>query len=459
MANILILYDYRQYPVRATVRDHLYSFKKYSSHRCFYLNVGMCEIPWYVKKISWDLIIFHTIFLSSRWTRELFVRNTEKVRFLKYSNAIKVALPQDEFLNTDLVCDFINEFGIDHVFSVASEAEWPVIYRTVDSQKVKFHKVLTGYMDDSLINKVSRIAKSMPVERPIDIGYRAYRAAFWLGQHGALKWLVADVFKEKAPQRGLVVDISTRDEDVIPGDNWYRFLLRCKYQLGVEGGASILDWDGTYRKKTEEYLAQHPQATFEEVEKACFPGAEGSLRLHAISPRHFECCLTKTCQVLVEGDYDGVLAPGKHYIELKRDFSNLDEVLDIIARDELRGEITARAWQDIVESRNYTYRGFVDYVIKESLGRVALRSRSPILAIWNFIVYYWALLEDEGTWFYMIPAEHSHRRLVPFLLYHPFPGRRSLVFFVYPLVYPVVKLVSCAIQRLRVNLHLQKHRR
>jgi hypothetical protein len=398
MTNMLILYYYPQYPVRATIRDHLYSFRRHSSHRCFYLDVAVRGIPWYVKKIRWDLIIFHTTFLSARWNRTHFVRNVEKMGFLRSSDAIKVALPQDEFINMDLVCDFINQFGISHVFSVAPESEWSVIYRTVDFQKVKFHKVLTGYIDDSLINKVSRIAKSMPAERTIDIGYRAHRALLWLGRHGALKWLITDVFKEKAPQRGLVVDVSTRAEDTILGDDWYRFLLRCKYQLGVEGGASILDWDGTYRKKTEEYLAQHPQATFEEVEKACFPGAEGSLRLHAISPRHFECCLTKTCQVLVEGDYDGVLAPGKHYIELKRDFSNVDEVLDVIARDELREGITTRAWQDIVESGKYTYKSFANYVIDNSLANSAPRAQSSWSAIWQSVIYYWMLLADKLSW-------------------------------------------------------------
>ena len=238
----------------------------------------------------------------------------------------------------------------------------------------------------------------MPAERPIDIGYRAYRAAFWFGRHGTLKWKIADVFKEKAPQRGLVVDISTRDEDVIRGDDWYRFLLRCKYQLGVEGGASIFDWDGTYRKRTEEYIAQHPNATFEETEKACFPDADDTLRYFAISPRHFECCVTKTCQVLVEGDYNGVLAPGKHYIELKRDFSNLDEVLDIIARDELREEITARAWQDIVESGKYTYKSFANYVIDNSLANSKPRAQSSWSTIWQSVIYYWMLLRDRLSW-------------------------------------------------------------
>lgn len=398
MANILILYYYHQYPVRATHLDHLYCFAEYSSHRCFYLNVATQRIPTYVKRFRWDLIIIHTLLLSTRFTRELFVKNIKKVHFLKDSEAVKIALPQDEFINMDLVCNFIKEFGVSHVFSVSPESEWSVIYRTLDPQQITLHKVLTGYIGESLTTKIGKLSQSMPTERPIDIGYRAYRAAFWLGRHGVLKRSIADIFQEKAPQKSLVADISTRFEDTIPGDDWYRFLLRCKYQIGVEGGASIFDWDGTYRKRAEDYLIQNPDAKFEEVESACFPGMDGSLKYFAISPRHLECCVTKTCQVLVEGNYSGVLLPGKHYIELKRDFSNLDEILNIIAKDELRDDMTAAAWQDVVESRKYTYRGFVDYLIANSLSGFPPRSISIYSAIVQLIIYYWMLIQDRVSW-------------------------------------------------------------
>lgn len=420
MANILILYNHYTSPVRATHYEHLYSFKKYSSHRYFYINIYIRKIPWYLKKLHWDLIIFHTSFLSSRWFRNNFIKNTEKIRFLKDNDAIKVALPQDEFINMDLVCDFINKFRINHVFSVAPESEWPLIYRTVDLQKVKLHKVLTGYIDDAVINKINKVLKRMPAKRPIDVGYRAKRAAFCLGRHGALKWRVADIIKEKAIQRGLLVDISTRVEDTISGDAWYRFLLRCKYQIGVEGGASILDWDGTYKNNTEEYLTNFPDASFYEVERACFPGADGSLRLYALAPRHLDACITKTCQVLVEGDYDGVLIAGKHFVEVKRDLSNLDEVLDIIAEDELREDITVRAWQDIVESGKYSYRQFVEYIMQITLGEHDLRQKTLSQIIYEVALWRLEQLFDRISRFIVAILSYTRRaikRVLPDKIY------------------------------------------
>lgn len=419
MRNILVIYRCRQYPLRATIREHLYSFQRHSDARCFYLNVSVRKVPRWLQGIPFDLIVFHTTFLSTRWSLKAFAKLIEKARELKEIAAVKIALPQDEFIHTDILCNFINEFGIDYVFSVSPESEWPKIYKTVDFNKVKFFNVLTGYLDDATVAKINALAKSVP-NRPVDIGYRAWRAAPWLGRHGYLKAQIDNVFQREAPKWGLITDISTRPEDTFLGDDWYRFLLRCKYTIGIEGGASILDRDGSIKKKTEDYLVQHPEASFEEVEAACFPNLDGSLGLFAISPRHLEACATRTCQVLVEGDYNGALVAGKHYIELKRDLSNINQVLDIIKQDELRSEITERAYRDIVESERYTYKRFVEFIIGESLRHLVLKSSSSQKPIWSQLVYYYAQLVDTLSWievvlfrYLIIPLYHTLSDILP----------------------------------------------
>src|ERR1043165_8986605 len=360
--NILVLYNCEELPLRATVRDHLYSLRRYSPHRCFYLNVMVQGVPWYIGKVRFDLIVFHTIFLSARWSLDGFRHLLGKARALKHVDAVKVAVPQDEFIHTDVLCDFINEFKIECVFSAASEPDRRKIYAGVAPGAVRFFQVLTGYLDDETVRRVNRLAESAPA-RTVDVGYRAWRSEPWLGRHGLLKSEIAELFQREAPRKGLVTDISTRGEDTFLGDAWYEFLLRCKYMIGVEGGASILDRDGAIKRRTEEYLARHPGAGFEEVEANCFPNLDGSLRLFAISPRHLEACSTRTCQVLVEGGYNGILKPGLHYIELRRDLGNLEEVLETMRRDEAREEIVERAYRDVVASGRYSYRSFVELVL------------------------------------------------------------------------------------------------
>jgi hypothetical protein len=397
MANILIVYYYKsEYPIRATSADHLYCFKTYSEHNCFYLNVAVRRVPSYLLRVKFDLIVFTTLFLSGRWDRNGFRETLRRIAPLKALDAVRVALPQDEFLNTDLLCDFINEFRIDCVFSVAPESEWETIYPNVDRERVKFMVVLTGYLDEHTVEKINGLA-AKPEARTIDIGYRAWRGAPWLGRHGVLKAEIAEVFEEKAPLKGLVTDVSTRPEDTFLGDAWYEFMLRCKYIIGVEGGASILDRDGTIRKRTDEYTQAHPSAAFDQIEAECFPGLDGKLKLFAISPRHLEACATRTCQVLIEGSYNGILEPGAHYIELKRDFSNLDEVLESIRKDDLRKEITDRAYREIVESGRYTYESFVRGVTEQSLELASSTVNSQDSRDAR-LVYRWMRMADKLSW-------------------------------------------------------------
>ena len=356
--STLVVYNLMQHPLRSTIRDHLYAFRRYGTGRTYYLNLAVRDVPRWVAEADFDTVVFHTSFLSQRWIPELFTDQLERASALRKLGRARIALPQDEFLRSGMLSDFVNDWEIDHVLSVAPESEWPKIYGRVDRRRTRISLTLTGFLSDATVSRIERIV-ARTVERPVDVGYRAWAGAPWLGRHGMLKRRIGEVFAEAAPAEGLVADISMDDADVLNGDDWFRFLASCKYTIGVEGGATILDEEGKFKERTDAYLAEHPNAGFDEIEQNCFPGEDGKLRLLAISPRHLEACATRTCQVLVEGEYSGVLAPNRHYIELKRDLSNVDEVLDLMKSDEVRDRLIENAYHDVVASGRWTYRGFV----------------------------------------------------------------------------------------------------
>ena len=354
----LNVYSLLLHPLRSTAEDYLYSFRRYGSGRQLYLNLAVREVPDWAREVPIDLVVFQTTFFSERWIPEVFARIAERAEPLRGVGRVRVALPQDEYTGGEQLNEFLKDYEIDHVFSLAPPSEWPKIYPRLDRKRVAISRSLPGYLADDTAKRIERIVDRTR-ERPVEIGYRAWSGAPWLGRHGVLKGQVGEVFREAAPRHGVSTDISSRDSDVLLGDDWFRFLASCKYTLGCEGGASMLDWDGSIRERTDRYQAEHPDAGFDEVEAACFPGQDGTLDYFAIGPRHIEACATRTCQVLVEGDYQGILRPWEHYIPVKRDFSNLDEVLELIRRDELREEITENAYRDVIASERYTYRSFV----------------------------------------------------------------------------------------------------
>jgi hypothetical protein len=391
--NVLIVYA--AFPTRATLLDALYSFRRYSNENIYYLNLRLKKIPWFIGKTKFDLIVFHTLFFSGRYDSEAFRRLMRKASPLADSDAVKVILPQDEFINAKVVNEFINTFGIDIIFSVQPEHEWPSVYRTVDRSRVDIQRVLPGYLDDSRLGKMQKFMKESK-GRSVDIGYRTTGNPYpWFGRHGYLKQQIANIFGPKAKEQGLNADISTSAADTLLGDDWYRFLCSCKYTLGVEGGTSILDFDGSIKERTEQFCKKNPKASFEEIEKASFPGLDGQFRGYAISPRHLEACAARACQILTEGDYNGILLPGKHYIPVKRDFSNVDEVLDKVKEDNIRNEITETAYQDIVRSGHYSYRRFVDFVLSRSFhNSTELLNRSLSDKIWAGVIYLWMRIVD-----------------------------------------------------------------
>lgn len=419
--DILVVYAYMGYRIKEVAKDHLYFLSKHTQHRIYYLNAFYpFNLP-VLLNINFDLVVFTTFFAGAKWMRSDFAEAARHIWPLKNLSAPKIILPQDEYVNTDVVSDFIRDFGVDIVYSVAAASEWPKIYPSVDPAKTQFQRILTGYLDTRKVAKLNTWVKQYGHDRPIDIGYRAWDAAYWLGRQGQLKVNVGKIMKQHANGAGFKTDISNRAEDIYYGDDWYLFLIRCKYTLGVEGGASLLDVDGSIRKRTEAYMAdclqkgQHP--TFAEVEAACFPDVDGNLNLTAIGPRHLEACVTKTCQVLVEGDYQGVLEANKHYIPIKPDFSNIEVVLNQMRDESLRERIVNQAYQDIALSGKYTYPSFVRFLLETSIPNPAPKTKPAVLkhrchallhvCIWYYVkLRYWVfhhlpppLLAQLSKWY------------------------------------------------------------
>jgi hypothetical protein len=315
----------------------------------------------------------------------------------------------------DLINDFVEDFGISHVFSVAPESEWPKIYPNLDPTKVTLHRILTGYLDDSAVRRIDTLASRVR-NRPIDVGYRAGTVRPWWGRQNLWKLQLGSALREQMRYLDLVLDCRVGADTFLLGDAWYRFLLSCKYTVSAEGGASVLDYDGKIEARCRAYLEVHPNAEFSEIEALCFPGLDGQLDLRALSPRHLEACATRTCQILLEGQFNGILEPGKHYIELRRDLSNLRQVLDAVKSDHLRDQITERAYRDIVVSGRYSHRGFVQFLLATALGvSEVARARESSWSIRESVLRAWFRTLDDISWLKVILASCAKRVLLSIL--------------------------------------------
>jgi hypothetical protein len=381
MTSLLVVYAQLQYPLRSTIEDHLYSFRRHSRARVYYANAMLRPVPRWLAGAGHGGVIYHTSLLSMmRWgPLEMAETLLSRARAVRDAAPRRAMLPQDEFLKSDLLRRFADECQVNLICSVSPESEWERIYAGIVRDRVRIEKVLTGYLDGRTLKRIERIACGNE-ERPVDIGYRAGAPRPYLGRHGILKTAIADAAEPAAEAHGLSTDISVQAKNALLGDDWFRALARWRWTLGVEGGASILDHNGDVRQRTDRYTAEHPDAPYEEVEAACFPGRDGELDLLALSPRHLEACATRTGQILVEGKYDGILHPGRHYLPVRSDLSDLPDALVRTRDEDLRRRMTERAYQDVVASGRYTYVRFVEDVEAALIPGPSRASRVSYLA-------------------------------------------------------------------------------
>ena len=93
---------------------------------------------------------------------------------------------------------------------------------------------------------------------------------------------------------------------------------------------------------------------------------EGTLKLRNFTPRIFEAIICKSCLVLVEGEYNGILKKDINYIPIKKDFSNIEEVYNKIRNFELCKKIADHNYKAIIKSGDFTYQKFIDFILSKS---------------------------------------------------------------------------------------------
>lgn len=188
-------------------------------------------------------------------------------------------------------------------------------------------------------------------DRPVDLGYRGNGSVLYLGNDEREQ--LAAVFALSGPANGLTVDISTDPTQRYAPREWVDFLYGCKGQIGNEPGGDYFELTDATRKAVNALLATKPDAGLDEIHAAFFANYQNPVPGRIIGSRQIEAAATKTVQILFEGEYGGYLQPHIHYIPLKKDFSNLGEVIRQF-RDKSEAErIRSAAYEQAMDCFTY----------------------------------------------------------------------------------------------------------
>lgn len=237
-------------------------------------------------------------------------------------------------------------------------------------------------------------------QRPLDLGVRSEVYPVFLGENQRNQLFTLFASHPFAPP--LVRDINLSGAR-LRRPEWAAFLARCKATVANEAGAPYLERDDATVTAIRRFAEERARAggqrvigsrpwmfklgtrlpapvqrvikalmrrggvgyatdiykslSFDEVYERFFAHRTLSpVSGKHMTSRHFDAAGTGTCQILVKGHYNGILEPGRHYIPLEPDFSNLDEAMARFHDEGERQTIADAARELVMESHTLGHR-------------------------------------------------------------------------------------------------------
>ncbi|EXI69598.1 MAG: putative teichuronic acid biosynthesis glycosyltransferase TuaH [Candidatus Accumulibacter adjunctus] len=370
--NVALLFDPASCHV-GTVSEHIRAFRRYSAHD--FTFVPATNVSGATSTIetfgSIDFSLFDVVIVHYSIRVSLPHHLVENFAIaLESFHGLKVLFIQDEYEAVECARTWMDRLGFDLVYTCVPLEQREAVYPAYRFPATDFLPTLTGYVPEAA--GIDRFVTSL-AERSKAIAYRGRRLPEIYGQLGHEKYVIGTEVKRLSEAMGLPVDISCEAEARIYGDAWYEFLGSARATLGTESGSNVFDFDGSLSQQIARIKERNPKVSFTEVWNTVLREHDGKIRMNQVSPKIFEAIRLHTALILFEGDYSGVVEPNRHYIALKKDFSNFEEVVRKLQNDDLIHSMTERAYSEVIVSGRYSYRAFVECVDEDLRARCLRR--------------------------------------------------------------------------------------
>jgi hypothetical protein len=355
--RILILHNSTPYS-RATTVSHLMAFSGMDGVEAHFHSMNMPSHP-DLETAKWDAIILNYCFFMQRQAAYEALL-TEPFMWIAKHPAIKIALPMDDCYRSGYIEEWCFKFNVSVVYTALYEHR-ALIYPNLTREMI-IRPALTGYVDLSLLPKIETYR--LPWEqRTIDVGTRVARSPAAHGKYASFKADYSCDFALLAEKLGLNCDISTDGAKAFVGMDWFRFVGQCKATIGMKGGYGLIDPRGDLRRDSTVYLAENPDASYEQIAAACFRGHDHLAEYSCISPRLFECAMMHTVQIMPPSNYLECLSPWKHYIPLSQDFTEIVDVADALRDKALCESIAADCYDVLIREGWFEQKSLTEDIL------------------------------------------------------------------------------------------------
>lgn len=241
---------------------------------------------------------------------------------------------------------FINEVEADFIASQLPENTAVWLYNDCKQSKILA-------IPHALNSKIYRCYRENHL-RKVDLGFIGDEYSYSIGDIERSR--LAEYFQKMHSKSIERKDIRMGRKLRLPRKQYVHFLNSIRCTIGAESGTYYLEKTDKTQKEIEDFLSLNPKANFEEVFNRFFRKYRNPVNGKAVSSRHFEAIGTKTAQILLEASYNGILRADLHYVSLKKDYSNIQDVIERIEDKDYIQKLVDSAYEYAAESHTYSHR-------------------------------------------------------------------------------------------------------
>lgn len=404
--NILILHkmgDPRTW--RESVAELELAFPRYAPEHNYLIHNAVVPLPEHVKNFEFDAIILNSTFLCNVFSPERLYKMKNDYRFLNRTTALKIALPQDDYYCSEELDNLMLEWKIDILHTVCPKY-WHILYPRFMTQGGKIDLGYTGYVTP-LMRKRALSPKKRD-ERLYDVVYRASGKPSFPNKLATVKAELGNIFLQHFSDQPWKMDISNSDSKTIHGSSWWDFIENSRCVLGANSGSSNLIRNHDIVRSIASYINDNPFATDDEILKACLEPEDREILFTAISPRVLEAGLLNTVQILVTGEYSGLIKPWEDFVPLQENCSNREEIICIVKDKALQEKIALSCKEKLLSTKQIQIEYLIDKLLqnitKQNNGGAFKRMHQKYLA---------TVPLQERVFFYKLRLKQSVKNNLP----------------------------------------------
>ena len=384
MGNILLLHALPPKKFRFKgVEEIELLFKNYNSNKNVIEHNFFVDPPSYIKEFNFDAIILTSTFLERITHPKTYKRLIKKYSFLEKKNTLKIGLPQDDYWAQETKDNWYSS-NLDIIVSVFNSKYWPLLYPISIKKNIKIIKGHTTYID----NNFKPFKAPDYNKREFDVVYRTVGEPYFPNNLGLIKSQIGTKFFKNF-SNDLNLNISNRQKDSIFGIKWYQFLGNSKAVLGSNSGSSVIVRNHDHIESITA-AKEDLKKNMENFENIFFDEKDRNFNLTDISPRNIEAARTMTLQVLIEGEYGGVLKKNIDYFCLKEDFSNANELFRLLKNPKEIEKITKSCFNTLKESKTLRIENLIETINKEIDFFIKKNQRKNLVYISNPIIEFFS---------------------------------------------------------------------